>query len=343
MVENSPATVRTFTIGFGVRAMDEAPFARMIARHLNTEHHEEYISGHDMQETLPRVAGMYEEPFSDHSSIPTFLLSQMTRRHVTVALSGDGGDEQHFGYTRYRRVLLHHRLARMPLLFRRGLVACLHGAPSLRLRRWANMLTEDSVNGFYACLVRQRISDLLPDESSSPRPLRWDRTAAEVMRELGPARWHKVAPAIDMLSYLPDDILTKVDRASMAVSLEVRVPLLDYRLVELACRLPHNMKYRCGRTKHILRRLLAKRVPEHLWTRPKRGFAIPLGIWFRSVLRSWVMDEMTSGATCLDAFIDHSAALRLVQDHMDGRWDYSRLIWTLLSLRIWARRIGVSG
>jgi asparagine synthase (glutamine-hydrolysing) len=304
MMENSDRAINTFSIGFHDKAFDEAPFARKIAQHLGTDHVELYIEpGHalDLVEKLPC---WYDEPFADSSQIPTALVCELTRRHVTVVLSGDGGDEIFAGYARYllalkiwkmativpyglRKLLARGILAQPPGLLDRigGLLPRRHrrSQPGAQLHRLAKAFHRNDPDLMY----RQALShwhepDSLVLGAHEAKGILWDpgvrRSVPDFLDRM---------QFLDTVTYLPDDILTKVDRASMSVALEVRVPLLDHRIVEKAWSLPQRMKLRDGQTKWALRQALYRRVPRALIDRPKMGFGVPIGDWIRGPLRDW--------------------------------------------------------
>ena len=289
MRANSTAPVRTYSIGFGETGYDEAPHARAVAKHLGTEHTELYVSPREAEAVIPELPTIYDEPFADSSQVPTYLLSKLTRQHVTVALSGDGGDELFAGYTRHRFA---RALAGVPA--ERGQGACLRTR-----RRWACALgpaVQPRSGGAApdACR-RQDVEGGRHAERGGRGRLSQSRQrlgrAGSVARKGREFKGAIFDPAIetalpdglermqylDTLTYLPDDILTKVDRASMAVALEVRVPILDHRIVELSWRLPTRFKMRRGKGKWLLRQVLYRHVPQALVERPKSGFAIPIG------------------------------------------------------------------
>jgi asparagine synthase (glutamine-hydrolysing) len=288
LMQREAGDVKTFTIGFeGLPS--EAPQAKAIARHLGTRHTEQIISGRDVLDAIPLMASIYDEPFGDSSAVPTYLVSRMARQHVTVALSGDGGDELFGGYHRYflgRK--LDARVARVPRPLRRPLGRALQtlsqvaGKQNLRdrMRGLGQALSLDDPMarfqkdvGSNLLRVRDASEPLIPLTDRAHWPRLGDPT--------------KLAMYLDTISYLPDDILTKVDRASMAVSLEAREPLLDHRLVELAWSLPLSLKLRNGQGKWILRRLLADYLPESLIDQQKQGFGLPIDAWLRGPLHDW--------------------------------------------------------
>jgi len=335
----APGRVKTFSIGFSVPEKDEAPFAKKIADHLGTEHHELYVTPKNLEDLIPEVAAMHDEPFADRSCVPTAILSKMTREHVTVALSGDGGDELFFGYPIYRRAERFMKFRKLPSFVRAGVRSLLSIAPTARLRRWSKLLQCSNIGEFFARQSSYRAADLVPHR---PGGLEWDIMARQVQDAFADGEWRRVPPAIDVSSYLPDDLLVKIDRASMAVALEARVPLLDHRFVELAARVPHEMKFRNNTTKLPLRTILARYVPRDLWERPKMGFGIPLGKWFRKELKSWMMDELTGNFDWTLGVINRDRAERFIKDHLSGSFDYSRFIWSFLAIKTWAGRVGLT-
>jgi asparagine synthase (glutamine-hydrolysing) len=338
MCQVARSRVKTFTIGVTTPQWDEAPEARRFARYLGTDHHEQYVSPGELRAELPKIAAMYDEPLADTSSIPTAVVSRLMRQHVTVALSGDGGDELFHGYTRYHDTGIFAGFQMLPRPAREILLGILARAPSPRTERYAFLLSSPDLGAFHARRVSARA--VLPYEiAGSDEPLWHDRLAEEVGRRLARRPSAEVPPAIDLLTCLPDDFLVKVDRASMAVSLEVRVPLLDHRIVEFAARAPLSAKVRGRVSKVLMKKVLGRHVPKALWDRPKAGFAIPIGDWFKGELRGWLTDELFSGDWDWTAgILDRAGVQRLVDRHMRGPLDLSLPIWALVSWKGWARR-----
>jgi len=326
--------VQTFSIGFEEPGLNEAPHAAVVAEALGTEH-TALIVRPDVDTLIEGVVGSFDEPHADSSAIPTYLVSQLARRHVTVALSGDGGDELFGGYTRYLEAQRRREI-------RPSSVRHLVGAMAQRLP--------------HSTIGRNRLLDL----SRS----RWGRYAATVANPLHVAeggiaeqslaasgeafdallrRWIDAADGrdyptrmmlVDIMSYLPGDILTKVDRMSMAVSLEARVPLLDHHLAEFALSLPSGMKFRNGQGKWILRRAVADFVPRSVLTKPKKGFTVPLAQWFRHELRHRLVSILDPRSPA-HQYLDLPAVKRLVDEHLRGRRDHSHLLWRVLVLQLW--------
>lgn len=338
MTKVSTGAVRTFTIGFTVPEVDEAPHAKRIAAHLGCEHTELYVSPAGLEAVLEKTAGLYDEPFADSSAIPTTLLSQMTRQHVTVALSGDGGDELFCGYTRYQRADNYRRIMRLPRMMRTGAAAALNLFSWHRPRAWAYVLGAANPAQMYARVVTARIPELVAGKVDG---YVGEVSAQRVYERLGARSDQDLPSATDLLNYMPEDLLTKVDRASMSVALEVRVPLMDYRFVEFSARVPHSAKYRGGTTKYLLRKVLAKHVPRELWERPKQGFGIPIGHWFRHELREWVHETLMANWDWTYGIINRREAERVLHLHLTGKADLEPVIWSLICWKLWLRRVGL--
>jgi asparagine synthase (glutamine-hydrolysing) len=335
MQAESAVPVKTFTIGFSQAAFNEAPFAKAVAQHLGTEHTELYMSEDDVVDVIPKLPMMYDEPFADSSQIPTHLVAMLARRHVTVSLSGDGGDELFGGYNRY---FIGQRLFRYMSMVPRALrpmlgrtlaslpTALFHERTNERIRKVARMVSANNPDAMYFELVSHWINivrDAKPAEAPVMNRADWPQLADPVERMM----------YFDQISYLPDDILTKVDRASMAVSLEAREPLLDYRLVEFAWRLPLSMKVRGGKGKHLLRRVLDRYVPASLIERPKMGFGLPLGSLLRGRLRDWA-ESLIDSVDLLDV----APIRRKWEEHLAGKGDWNYHLWGVLMLQAWLAR-----
>jgi asparagine synthase (glutamine-hydrolysing) len=334
MCRHAEGRVKTFSIGFAEHAFDESGAARLVAQALGTDHHE-LIVRPDVDSIFESIALLFDEPFADSSAIPTFLVSQLARRHVTVALSGDGGDELFGGYSRYGELLGRAGEGRPGL---RRLVAAI-GLALPHLMPGRNRLVDLGRNrwGRYAATV---VHPLRIDEGGVARadcPGSRTRVAEQLAdyapRELGDDFAAAMMRA-DLETYLPGDILTKVDRASMSVSLESRVPLLDHDLMEFALRIPGHQRVSAGESKRLFRRAIRGIVPDAVLSRPKQGFAVPLGNWFRGPLKHRV-EALRQRPGALDAYVDESAVQRLVGEHLMGRRDHSGMIWRLIVLDCW--------
>jgi asparagine synthase (glutamine-hydrolysing) len=346
--------VRTYTIGFELPGFDEAAHSAAVARHLGTDHTELTVTAKEALDVIPQLPDMYDEPFADSSQIPTYLVSAMTRRHVTVALSGDGGDELFGGYNRYQLASRMWRgLSLLPRQLRQGIAASI---VSVSPDRWSRLLSvlPASVRPSQAGDKLHKLATVLglPDGNAVYRRLVTHWEPAEVMpnaEEYKGILWDqaltKEIPGfleqmqlMDLVTYLPDDILTKVDRASMAVALEARVPLLDHRVVEFAWQLPHAAKIRGGTSKWLLRQVLDRHVPKHLIDRPKMGFGIPLGEWLRGPLRDWAETYLNEGRLRDAGLLDATLVRQYWQDHLNGRRNWQYLIWDVLMLETWRER-----
>jgi asparagine synthase (glutamine-hydrolysing) len=334
MQEQSATPVRTFTIRFDNPAFNEADHAAAVARHLGTEHHEQTCDERQMLAVVDRLPEMFDEPFADSSAVPTYLVSRVARERVTVALSGDGGDELFFGYPRYRFHSNASVVLGLPRPLRRTAAFAAARLPTRRLKRIADVLRSDEPDKYARFVTWWRPADIekLTGHQALEAPL-----YAEVLAR-GAAIDRDDRPGLlDLVSYLPEDILTKVDRASMAVSLEVRAPLLDHRVVELALSLPSSLKRKGRSTKWPLRRLLYKRVPRALIDRPKMGFGVPMGDWFRGPLH----DRMNSACTGPDlesVGIDPRPVRALWADFQSGRSHRTDLLWQMYMLAAWSRQ-----
>lgn len=350
MQAQSTAKVRSFSIGFHDDSYNEATHAKAVAVHLGTDHTELYVTADEARAVIPRLATIYDEPFADSSQIPTFLVSQMAREHVTVALSGDGGDEIFAGYNRYamgRKLARAARLFPAPLrraasraicavppsvwdqIFRAVPASRRPALPGDKMHKFAGILPADDI-GFYSGLLSQ-----WPDAWSL---VRGASEPGAVFRDTsvragfdGPVPWMQY---LDTRTYLPDDILAKVDRASMAVSLELRVPLLDHRIVELAWRLPDTYKIRGRTTKWALRRILSKYVPSPLFERPKMGFGVPIDTWLRGPLKEWAGDLLECGAV-QDTLLDMGPVHEKWSEHQAGTHNWQYFLWNVLMLQAW--------
>lgn len=341
MRQVTTSEVRTFTVGFEEEEHDESKYAEAIARHLGTTHTSLQVTATEAKQVIPEISKYYDEPFADSSQIPTLLLSKITRQHVTVALSGDGGDELFCGYDGYRRMASWQRLWRIPSAARKSSAAVLNALPvSPYIRLAGRGLAAETPTrfyyGYYTSVWRpHEIRRLLPWSNS---------TSADCVPPLDlPA----ASPLLDrlmlhdMANYLPNDILTKVDRASMAVSLEARVPILDHRVVEYAVGLPLGMKFTAKTSKRILREVLHRYVPRDLVERPKHGFGVPLDQWLRSDLK-WLLDEYLNHSRLRRQGIFDPAQVRAAVERFLASGSSHSRVWTLLVFQMWLDRYGCS-
>jgi asparagine synthase (glutamine-hydrolysing) len=341
--------VRTFSIGFPVKEFDETHYARAAAERFGTIH-EEFQVRPDAMEVLPRLVWHYDEPFADSSAVPTWYVSQLTRQRVTVALSGDGGDELFAGYPRYLAVWLAEGFDRLPKLVRRLLAGGYwQGLPSgtrqksirRRFKRFAEMLGKSSPRRYMewiAIFGEARRAALYSDEFLSRLP---DRDPIEFLTAaLARCNQRDAVTAFslaDLATYLPCDLMTKVDIASMAHGLECRQPFLDYRVVELAARMPRRLKFRHGRGKRILRETFADLLPQSIQRRGKMGFGVPLDHWFRNELCDFTHEVLLDPKTLDRGHFRPEAVRQLWAEHQDGRFNHGYRLWSLLILELWQR------
>jgi asparagine synthase (glutamine-hydrolysing) len=355
MQKLSSRPVKTFTIGFNEPGYNEAEHAKAVARHLGTEHTELYVTSAEARAVIPKLPDMFDEPFADSSQIPTHLVSALARQHVTVSLSGDGGDELFGGYDRYLLTSeLWRKMAAVPMPLRALAARAMTAVPPSawtafgdaagivpgvsrfdrlgdKVHKGAPLLRSDSVADLYGGMLSLwREPESVVIGAIEPRP---NAIAAE-------SRLQKVSGiermmALDMLGYLPDDILVKVDRAAMAVSLETRVPLLDHHVVEFAWSLPLGLKVRGGEAKWILRRLLHRYVPQALVERPKMGFAVPVGEWLRGPLRDWAEALLGERRLRNEGFFRPEPIRRMWETHLTGAMNEQYRLWSVLMFQSW--------
>jgi len=355
MQQVSSSPVKTFSIGFNEKKFNEAEYAKAVAEHLGTDHTELYVSAKDGLNIIPKLPTMYDEPFADSSQIPTYLVAEMTKSHVTVALSGDGGDELFCGYSRYfsaAAAWTHHNLKNTGLANKLLAMATQYSPvvlsklikffiPSQRhlsvgeivekIVRRQLLLSTNEFNDFY----RQMISYW-----NKPEQLVLGATEPMYsMREMPPVEigngLHKQMMWQDLNCYLPDDILAKVDRAAMACSLETRIPLLDKRIVEFALGLPIDLNISGSQGKQVLRNVLYRYVPKQLIDREKAGFAVPVGQWLRGELREWAEALLEPSKLSAEGFWDTHLVRRKWDDHIAGKGDHEFYLWGVLMFQAW--------
>ncbi|MBV9929927.1 MAG: asparagine synthase (glutamine-hydrolyzing) [Alphaproteobacteria bacterium] len=347
----SPQPVRTFSIGFEEAGFNEAEYAKAVAAHFGTVHHERYVTVKETRDVIPLLPAMYDEPFADSSQIPTHLVSRFAREQVTVALSGDGGDELFAGYNRhFAAPRLWRRLQMLPRPVR-GLI----GTPLSRLPSGVWNLAPGRRQPHFGAKMQKalRVAGAARsfDDVYNSFLDEWSFEASPVLGAGGESQPFDldVAPGApdavrmmycDAVSYLPDDILCKVDRAAMAVSLETRVPFLDHRVAELAARIPVAMKVKSGKGKHILRELLYRQAPRALFERPKAGFAIPVGEWIKGPLRPWAEDLLDPARMAGEGYFDPALVARRWREHLSGRRDATPALWAVLMFQAWHREAG---
>lgn len=353
MQRSSSQRIRTFSMGVGDRKEDESQHARKVAEYLGTDHTEIIVSPEDVLAVVPKLAGIYDEPFADSSQVPTVLLSQLTRQHVTVALSGDAGDELFGGYNRYiTAARLEHLMVHIPLAMRQLVAGLLRGVPA---RYWDGLSSNDTARRImhFPPSMGEKVARLAGFFAAPTGQAAYLRTVAQWLDEADmPLRSSGSIPQLpdfpsvalpqqmmcwDMQSYLPDDILVKVDRAAMAYGLETRVPFLDHRIVEFSLATPMHYKIRGGQSKWLLRQLLARQVPKNLFERPKQGFSLPLAEWLRGPLREWAEDLLTPQALDSSGLLDSNMVRKTWQEHLTRKFNHQRGLWTILMLQTWLK------
>jgi len=350
MQQLSEQKVHTFSIGFSEKKFDERSFAREAATKLGTDHHE-FVVDPSALEMLPKLIDHYDEPFADSSAIPTMALSQLTRQHVTVALTGDGGDELFAGYDRYLAVELAAKIDRLPKFLRailtnpiwkklpasieqksrlrqiKRFLAALGQSPERRYANWISIFDDTRRPGLFATDFNHGL-----DEYDS---------ASFILDAFGRCSepdFVQRTTCVDVETYLPCDILTKVDIASMAYSLECRSPFMDHHVVDLAAKIPIDQKLRGRRGKRILIETFADLLPDSIQTRRKMGFGVPLDHWFRGSLRPMLIDTLLDRNSLSRGYFEPWAIRRLVEEHVTGKWDHSARLWLLLVFELWHQR-----
>lgn len=355
MQAQSARPVKTFTIGFNEQGYNEAVHAKAVAQHLGTEHTELYVTPQQALDVIPRLPALYSEPFSDSSQIPTFLVSQLARQHVTVSLSGDAGDELFAGYTRYTLARdLWARVGRIPQGLRGLLAMIIRALPTSAwnslaapvrpllpgMLRHANV--GDKLHKGAALLGAKQVDELYLRLITHWEP---EHVVLGATEPLTPLRGHPLPlsgldaiqrmMALDAMTYLPDDILAKVDRAAMGVSLETRVPFLDHRVAEFAWRLPQHLKLRDGVGKWALRQVLYRHVPQTLIERPKMGFAVPIDSWLRGPLRDWAESLLDESRLRQQGYLDPEPIRQKWAEHVSGKRNWQHQLWDVLMFQSW--------
>lgn len=352
MQSQSEQPIQTFCIGFDNPDYDESPYAKSVSEHLGTRHTKLVLSAESVLEAAPRIASIYDEPFADSSQIPTYLVSKLARQQVTVALSGDGGDELFAGYSRYAFAARFWRhMCRVPTPLRRLIAASMIAIPAGAYSSAGRFFKQTKAGLSLGQKVHKAAGALQANDFS--RLYRefvshWDTPSSVVLGGTEPSdAWpplvsrldnrHAIEQmmAFDCASYLPDDLLVKVDRAAMSTSLETRAPFLDHRLVELAWSLPLNMKLRGNVSKWAIRQILYKYVPRQLIERPKKGFSVPLDVWLRGPLKDWAEDLLNSDRLQREGFFNPAPITKIWTEHKHNKADWSYFLWDILAFQSW--------
>ncbi|HMC00855.1 MAG TPA: asparagine synthase (glutamine-hydrolyzing) [Flavobacteriaceae bacterium] len=332
--QTTSSKVKTFSVKFNEKGFDESSYAKQVADHLQTDHHVIECNYNEGIDLIDSFSYYYDEPFADSSAIPSMLLAKYTRKQVTVALSGDGGDESFIGYHRYHWMKKANLAYKVPLALRKFLSSIMHLAPNYRVKILANALKYNDENSIYlASMTGINLSWLDTDYDFL------DFDEKKYLFHSNKNLYERISD-FDLKTYLNWDINTKVDRASMAYSLEARSPLMDYRIVDFARSLPTNFKYQGKNQKRILKDVLYNYVPKHIFDRPKAGFTMPFKEWFKDELKDYVLSELSDSNLKSIPCINPKEVSFMIQQHMDGSWNRYPLIWKLLVLKQWLNSNG---
>jgi asparagine synthase (glutamine-hydrolysing) len=326
MQRHSKQLVKTFSIGFEEAAFNEADYAAQVAAHLGTDHTQMIVTSKEALSLVPQLPRMLDEPLADASAIPTYFVSKLARSDVTVALSGDGGDELFMGYNHcvqaWNRV---RRINQIPCSARKLVSLALGGSANYKIAKYSAIFAAENLDDIYSTMAAHwfKPSEIVAGIGA-------ERPSAGLSTDPLEAVTHW-----DMANWLPEDVLTKVDRASMSVSLEARVPILDQRVVEFALSLPVSLKIRDGQRKWLLRQVLYRYVPPELIDRPKQGFAVPVGLWIRGPLREWAEDLLSESSLAAHGYLRPRAIRKKWREHIEAKHDWSELLWSVLMFQAW--------
>jgi asparagine synthase (glutamine-hydrolysing) len=339
MAKNSPHRIKTFSIGFKENEYNELPYAREIAAKYNTEHYEQIVEPESI-DLLPKLVKAYDEPFADSSAVPTYYVSKFAREHVTVVLSGDGGDELFAGYDTYSRLATLNKLQILPDSLNRLIFEPLY--------RLAPFSMRGKKAFFYYSRANHRMGAHYTiwnhfERKSLYRPELWNEVKNILAEESKVKMWKDSYSSdfisklqeLDLRTYLVDDILTKVDRASMMNSLEVRVPMLDHKFAEMTFRIPHKYKYHLGRRKHIFKNAMKPFLTDNVFSHKKQGFAIPLMPWFRKDLNDYINDKLLNNNSHLSKYLDPKMMNMVLKSNEYGKRNLGYHLWSLLFLECW--------
>tara|TARA_Y100000815_G_C13311569_1_gene488723 strand:- start:531 stop:1667 length:1137 start_codon:yes stop_codon:yes gene_type:complete len=355
MQKHSTTKVKTFSIGFDDPQYNEAEHARLVAKHLGTDHHDLYVSGRMALDVVPLLPAIYDEPFSDASQIPTYLVSSLAKKHVTVALTGDGGDELFGGYKRYLLAKdMWAKISRLPLPVRETISRALKSLPFSVLdktitplgRTFKQPLLADKLLKLGTVLGASNRQDFYRDAflSYNSTPANWvigcDASADFSLESGFSGSFLTEMMLLDLMIYLPNDNLVKVDRASMAVSLETRAPFLDKSVVQYAAQIPEEIKVRSGVGKWPLRQVLYRYVPQELIEKPKVGFAVPLASWLRGPLRDWAENYINENRLLDEGYFNAKIVQERWREHLSGRRNWQYQLWSVLMFQCWLESVG---
>jgi len=351
MQKQTKEKIKTFTIGFDEKNFNEAIYAKKVAQHLGTDHHELYLRPNEIGEAITKMPDIYDEPFSDVSQVPTYLVSKFAKEFVTVVLSGDGGDELFYGYGRYNQFINRwKKFGQSPIYYPFGILERGAGFSSLLEKLAINSRGGAFVSGIrsllgFSSIMSSKNASLAYSASLSAwkEPTNLVRSGNKSTKNFAHFNninsafdLERLIPFLDFTNYLPDDILVKVDRAAMANSLETRVPMLDHKFVELAFGLPFSEKWDGQKGKIILKTILGKYVPHSLFERPKMGFGVPIGTWLKGELKEWTMDYLNVSSINKVGVFKPKQTLNLLNQHLDGRADWGEHLWGLVMFQAWA-------
>lgn len=355
MQKISQRPVETFSIGFQVDGYDESKFAKKISEHLGTSHNELIVTPQMAMKVIPEIQSAYSEPFADSSQIPTLLVSQLARQKVTVSLSGDGGDELFCGYNRYFYTLKFWKfMSTLPLSVRKRISTLMKLLPPNKINNLINLISlrNNKINSKKigdklhkaasifssnsALDAYYKLISMAPDSNKSlQEQFIISEEYGRVLNYINNDNAVELMMFLDLVTYLPDDILVKVDRAAMFYSLETRVPFLDHEVIEFALQLPINLKYKNGKSKWILRELLSKYIPRNLFERPKMGFGVPIGDWIKGPIRPWALDLLSKDNINHAGIFDDEHVTRLLTSHLNGEKDNQYELWPILMMQSW--------
>ncbi|MBH10730.1 MAG: asparagine synthase (glutamine-hydrolyzing) [Candidatus Marinimicrobia bacterium] len=354
MQELSNKSIKTFTIGFHEKGFNEAEYAKAIANHLKTDHTELYVEPNDAMNIIPKLPHLYDEPFSDSSQIPTFLISEMTRKYVTVSLSGDGGDEVFGGYNRYLwNNNFHERTKKIPYYLKNNFAALIKKISPMtwdRIMASFNFMTPSTLEAVRKGEKIHKLAEVLTAKDYSEIYNRlisqWQKPSKLIKSDLDINNIQNNALFLDndfrfmmmfndSTQYLPDDILVKLDRAAMSVSLETRIPYLDHRIIEYSWRLPLSMKIKGGKGKWVLRKILNEYIPKNLIDRPKMGFGVPIDYWLRGPLRDWAEDLLDETKIKNEGFFNVSPIAKKWKEHKQETNNWQHHLWNILMFQSW--------